>query len=234
MKKIAWWQVGYLFFAWVADAFKELFWNVAHWRKAHPRAAEKIERALFVAAMLVLVALVCSRTVRKQESAKYAAALQAVELRHTAELERIRTDVTEELKTEYGLGQEIDQIQAEAELLARLAEWLDELGTSERGKKSAFWCVFNRTDSSQYPDTIESVLSQPGQFDGFKADRLYTQGNLKLALQEVRKWHSTAARPMRADFLYLSWFRDGVVLKTQIGDGKGCHYFYETDWDGIE
>ena len=237
MKNIEWRRIGLEVCAWTAAAAEELFKMSVRWCKSHQRLVTKIEKVLIWALVLGTVALICSNTVRKQERAKYAAALLAAQQQHTAEMEQARIDMEQELKTAYGfdqIDQERDQIQVEAESLARLAEWLDELGTTEEGKRSSFWCVFNRADSNLYPSTIEGVLAQTGQFDGYKPSGTFTMANYSLALGEVQKWHSGGARPMRADLLFLVWTPDGVILKSQLSGGKGCHYWYEDDWAEVE
>ena len=235
MKNIAWRQIGLEICAWTAAAARELFKLTVRWCKGHQRLVTKIEKVLLWTVILATVALVCSRTVRKQESAKYAAALQAAELRHNAELEQARTDIEEELKTEYGfdqIDQERDQIQVEAEWVARVLQGMNE--NSERGKKSICWCIFNRVDNPLYGNTVESVVNQASQWVGYHSTNTITQENYNIAYAEVLKWHSGGIRPMRADFLYLSWSSKEIVLRTQFTDGRGCHYWYEDDWADAE
>lgn len=237
MKNIAWRQIGYEICAWAEAIFGYVLYIINSWCDKHQRTAGKIKKALIWLLVISMVYGISSRTVRKQEGEKYTAALIEVEQKHDNEMKQARVDMEAELKATYGfdkIDQERDQIQAETESLARLAEWLDELGTTEEGKKSSFWCAFNRSDSSLYPSTLEGVLTQAGQFDGYKPNGTFTQANYNLALREVQKWHSGGPRPMRTDFLYLVWTPEGVVLKTQLSDGKGCHYWYEEDWAGVE
>ena len=235
MKNIEWRQIWLEIFAWTAAAAEELFKMAVRWCKGHQRLVTKIEKALLFALALVTVALICSNNVRKQESAKYAAALLAAQQQHTAEMEQARVDMEQELKTAYGfdqIDQECDQIQTEAEWIARVLQGMNE--NSERGKKSICWCIFNRVDSTLYGGTVEAVVTQPSQWVGYSSTNMITQENYDIALEQVKAWHSGGIRPMRADLLFLSWSSEEIVLRTQFTDGKGCHYWYEDDWAEVE
>lgn len=235
MKNIDWRQIGYEILMVTADTLAELFRATIRWCKSHQRTVTKIKKVLLFVLIFAIVAGVCTRTVRKQEREKYAAALLTLQEQHEAEMAQARVDMEAELKAEYGydqIDQERDQIEVEAEWVARVLQGMND-NTAE-GKRSICWCIFNRVDSALYPATVEGVCNQASQWVGYSDKNTITQENYNIAYEQVLKWHSGGVRPMRPDFLFLSWSSDDIVLRTQFTDGKGCHYWYEDDWADIE
>ena len=48
--------------------------------------------------------------------------------------------------------------------------WGEARGCTRDNQAMAVWCVLNRVDDPRFPDTIQSVLSQPSQFHGYSPD----------------------------------------------------------------
>ena len=58
-----------------------------------------------------------------------------------------------------------DDVVAMAKML-----WGEARGCALDNQQKAVWCVLNRVDDPRFPDTIQSVLSQPSQFHGYSPD----------------------------------------------------------------
>ena len=99
----------------------------------------------------------------------------------------------------------------------KVAQWLDCLDAryhlTDEAKALACWVVFNRVESSEYPDDLESVLWQEGQFCEFSDAEPPTEGNFTIATNQVSRWKNGDIRPApsRAGFITVS--SDGVVRR---------------------
>ena len=64
----------------------------------------------------------------------------------------------------------------------KVAQWLDCLDArynmTDEAKALACWVVFNRVDSDNYPDNVDGVLLQPGQFCESSDSEAPTEGNM--------------------------------------------------------
>lgn len=75
------------------------------------------------------------------------------------------------------------------------------------------WVALNRVDCEYYPDDLISVLSQSGQFHGYKVDypvtdRMYTIAEDVLTRYQLEKQGIEVIRELESDYLY--FHGDGV------------------------
>ena len=160
---------------------------------------------------------------------------------YEAKIEEVKAEVareTEEKLTEYyremyGVS-EIEQKNAAVEEEARqIAKVLYPMrNNSEKGLRSAVWCVLNRVDSQWYPDTVYGVVSQQGNFMGWSDDNPVLDSLYQLTLREVQRWHN-GMHMIDVDFVFLNWSPNEIILQTKFEGGRGCHYWYESDWDKV-
>lgn len=76
-----------------------------------------------------------------------------------------------------------------AYILAKLV-WGEARGVKSTTEKSAvIWCVLNRVDSKDFPDTIEEVAKQYNQFDGYKDENPVEEGLMHLANDVLSRWN---------------------------------------------
>lgn len=99
-----------------------------------------------------------------------------------------------------------------------LGQWLDCLdaiypGLTSEAKTLACWVVINRMESADYPDDIESVLLQPGQFNEFSGDTPPTEGNVAIASNQLSRYYNGDIRPAPAGAVYITISSEGVVLR---------------------
>ena len=81
-----------------------------------------------------------------------------------------------------------------------IAQWLDCLDAryslTDEAKALACWVVFNRVESSEYPDNVDEVLWQKGQFCEFSDAEPPTEGNFTIATNQVSRWRNGDIRPV--------------------------------------
>lgn len=93
-------------------------------------------------------------------------------------------------------------------------------GCSEIQQKAVAWCIFNRVDSDQFPDTVIEVITQPSQFFGYRESFPVTAELEALARDCLTDWHNGEGRVFGPEFLY--FFGNGRIniFSTEYG-GKG-------------
>lgn len=112
--------------------------------------------------------------------------------------------------------------QYDAELLAKTA-WGEARGCSPTEIAAVMWCILNRVDSGDFPDTIVEVVEAPGQFQGYSEDNPVTDDLLTIAYDVLFYWQieDDTGRVLPKEYLYF------------LGDG-GHNYFYKTWGDTSE
>lgn len=98
-----------------------------------------------------------------------------------------------------------------------LGQWLDCLDAryalSQEAKALACWVVINRVDSSEYPDDLESVLWQEGQFCEFSDAEPPTEGNFTIATNQLSRFYNGDIRPVPSTAVFIAVSSEGVVLR---------------------
>lgn len=93
-------------------------------------------------------------------------------------------------------------------------------GCSEIQQRAVCWCVFNRVDSPQFPNTVIEVVSQPYQFAGHNASFPILDELYKLAYDCVVDWHNGENRVFAPEFLYFTGNGKINVFTTEWGGGR--------------
>lgn len=96
---------------------------------------------------------------------------------------------------------------------------------SADAQRAVVWCVINRVESSLYPDTIEEVCEQPSQWMGYSDQNPIISDLYAVADEVLSGWESGGYRAVSPDYLFLTWTRDEIVLKTTFLDGANTHYW---------
>ena len=112
--------------------------------------------------------------------------------------------------------------QYDAELLAKTA-WGEARGCSPTEIAAVMWCILNRADSGDFPDTVVEVVEAPGQFQGYSEDNPVTDDLLTIAYDVLFYWQigDDTGRVLPKEYLYF------------LGDGDH-NYFYKTWGDTNE
>lgn len=99
----------------------------------------------------------------------------------------------------------------------KVAQWLDCLDArynlTDEAKALACWVVFNRVESSEYPDNVEGVLWQPGQFCEYSDSEAPTEENMVIATNQVSRWKNGDIRPAPSRAVFIAVDSNGVVLR---------------------
>lgn len=96
---------------------------------------------------------------------------------------------------------------------------------SAEAQKAVVWCIINRVESSLYPDTIQAVCSQESQWMGYSDSNPVIESLYNIADEVITGWESGGYRAISPDYLFLTWARDEIVLKTTFLDGANTHYW---------
>ena len=111
----------------------------------------------------------------------------------------------------------------------KVAQWLDCLDArynmTDEAKALACWVVFNRVDSGQYPDNVESVLRQNGQFCEYSDEEAPTEGNMVIATNQVSRWKNGDIRPVPSRAVFITVSSDGVELRDSFEESRNTGYW---------
>ena len=111
----------------------------------------------------------------------------------------------------------------------KVAQWLDCLDArynlTDEAKALACWVVFNRVDSYDYPDNIDSVLRQPGQFCEYSDEEAPTEGNMVIATNQVSRWKNGDIRPAPSMAVFITVSNEGVELRDSFEESRNTGYW---------
>jgi spore germination cell wall hydrolase CwlJ-like protein len=96
---------------------------------------------------------------------------------------------------------------------------------SEQDLRTMCWCVFNRVDSPDYPDTLEEVIDQPQQWMRYDPENPVIDNLYKIAEQELVAWQDGKTRPITSDFVYMNWTPNQIKLRNAWKDGSTTDYW---------
>ena len=99
----------------------------------------------------------------------------------------------------------------------KVAQWLDCLDArynlTGEAKALACWVVFNRVESSEYPDNVDEVLWQNGQFCEYSDAEPPTEGNFTIATNQLSRFYNGDIRPVPSTAVFIAVSNEGVVLR---------------------
>lgn len=115
----------------------------------------------------------------------------------------------------------VREAQAMARVLYGMARY-----RSKEAQEAICWCILNRVESTQFPDSVEAVCAQPVQWMGYSASNPVTQELYDVARGVLDVWKGGGIRPMPQDYLYLSWSETEIVLRTSFNETARTHYWH--------
>ena len=121
------------------------------------------------------------------------------------------------------LDPKVAQFEAEAQELAKVLYGIKDNSTDDM--RTLCWCVFNRVDSPDYPDTIMEVISQPQQWMRYTPDNPVIESIYKVAAEELRAWQDGAVRPCAIDLVYMNWTPNEVTLRNTWENTSRTYYW---------
>lgn len=174
----------------------------------------KVKRLILLMQSVVLLMLVGCRSQLASDINKFQAREDALIAAHAAELDTVISKAEAGIYASQYLP---DSAQGDVLPLARWLGCLEGLypGLSPEAKALACWCVFNRVDSGLYPDDMESVLLQPGQFAEYDPEKAATEENFTIAANQISRWANGDIRPCGEDAVFITVSSEGVELRDE-------------------
>lgn len=185
-----------------------------------PRKVKALILLIQTAALLLLVGC---RAQQGFDQARYEAETAKLVAAHDAEIQQLTA------KAEAGVYA-TQYLSSEYEGDAwKVAQWLDCLDTrynlTDEAKSLACWVVFNRVDSANYPDNVDEVLWQPGQFCEYSDSEAPTEGNMVIATNQVSRWKNGDIRPVPSRAVFITVSSDGVELRDSFEESRNTGYW---------
>lgn len=181
---------------------------------------QMITAYILIIVVAVMMTFLCQR-------AKYENQIAEINASHEEEIESIRADYearATELEQYYGYGRDVEQIELEAEYIAKVL-----YGTArnhaDSDKRAVVWCILNRVEHYSHPNTIAEVCEQPKQWMGYSNDNPVLTELYDLALAELKIWYSGDHRPMSNEYIYLSWSSKEIILRNTFEENKSTRYW---------
>lgn len=146
------------------------------------------------------------KEVTERLSAQYAAEYDA----------RMNAYISQQEAIERVLGDGSMQAQMEREADA-ITQVVGKMKT-KRMKLSETWNILMRVDSPFYPNTVEEVVSVPGQWMFFEPDgkNPIRDDDRALVLEQVKLWHEGRyPAGLTIDFVYGEWSENDYVLRNK-------------------
>lgn len=168
----------------------------------------KVKRLILLMQSVVLLMLVGCRAQLASDINKFQAREDAMRAAHAAELDAVISKAEAGIYASQYLS-DIDEM--EAEPLARWLTCLDEIYdlTGEQ-KAHACWGPICRKESPDYPDSMEWVFLQPGQFEEYDPEQPITEENYVIACNQLSRWRNGDIRPVGEGAVYIT-ISDGRV-----------------------
>lgn len=152
---------------------------------------------------------------REEISAAYEKQISELNESHKVEIQNLR-DEYENLTPE-------EQMQQEAEYIAKVLYGTAK-NNSDRDKRTVVWCILNRVDHANYPNSVKGVCEQEAQWMGYSNTNPILNDLYELALTEVKVWHSNY-RPVMPDYIYMSWSSKEIILRDTYGKTNSTRYW---------
>ena len=171
----------------------------------------KVKALILLIQTVALLMLIGCRAQQGYDQARYEGEAAELVAAHEAEIQQLTA------KAEAGIyATQYLASRYESDAWA-LGQWLDCLDAryslSQEAKALACWVVINRVESSEYPDDLESVLLQKGQFCEFSADEPPTEENFTIATNQLSRYHNGDIRPVPSTAVFITVSSEGVVLR---------------------
>lgn len=181
-----------------------------HYRPRRQRRRSAPTQYLIVALLSALVVSTIQNTLAIKSLTNSLDSLPHIEISTSGD------DITGTTSTTYEI--EIDPI--DVEYLANVA-WGEARGCSTTEQAAVMWCVLNRVDSPEFPNTVKEVVTEPGQFDGYSESNPIEEYLADLAEDVLIGWNleklgEDGGRVLPKEYMYFT------------GDGT-VNYFY-TNW----
>lgn len=189
-------------------------------KKKYLTIIQMVTAYILILVVAVMMTFLCQRT-------KYENKITEINASHKDEIESIRADYESrvtELEQYYGYGRDVEQIELEAEYIAKVL-YGTAINHAESDKRAVVWCILNRVEHYSHPNTIAEVCKQPKQWMGYSDSNPVLDELYDLALEELKTWYSGGHRPMSNEYIYLSWSSKEILLRDTFEENRNTNYW---------
>ena len=183
----------------------------------------KLKAVVLVSQCFILALLIGCRAQQGYDQARYDEQTAELMAAHEAEIQQLTA------RAEAGIYATQYLSSAYEGDAWKVAQWLDCLDArynmTDEAKALACWVVFNRVDSANYPDNVESVLWQEGQFCEYSDEEAPTEGNMVIATNQVSRWKNGDIRPVPSRAVFITVSSDGVELRDSFEETRSTGYW---------
>ena len=173
--------------------------------------ARKVKQSILLVQAVVLLMLVGCRSQLVRDTDRFEARTAELVAAHEAEIQQLTA------KAEAGIYATQYLSSAYEGDACKVAQWLGCLDArynlTDEAKALACWVVFNRVDSDNYPDNVDGVLWQPGQFCEYSDSDAPTEENMVIATNQVSRWKNGDIRPVPSSAVFIAVSSEGVELR---------------------
>lgn len=183
----------------------------------------KVKAMVLVIQTVALLMLIGCRAQQGYDQARYEAEAAELVAAHDAEIQQLTARAESGIYATQYLS---SKYESDAWKVAQWLDCLDErYNLTDEAKALACWVVFNRVDSDQYPDNVESVLWQPGQFCEFSDTEPPTEGNFTIATNQLSRYHNGDIRPVPSRAVFITVSNEGVELRDSFEETRSTGYW---------
>lgn len=111
----------------------------------------------------------------------------------------------------------------EAQALARVLYGIR--SNSDKDLRTYCWCVLNRVDSPDYPDTLDEVIAQPSQWMRYDPENPVLESLYQIAREQLNVWHKGTTRPVSNEFVFMNWTPSDLCLRDRWEEGSRTNYW---------
>lgn len=189
-------------------------------KKKYLTIIQMVTAYILILVVAVTMTFICQRT-------KYENQIAEINAIHEEEIDSIRSDYESrviELEQYYGYGRDVEQIELEAEYIAKVL-YGTAINHADSDKRAVVWCILNRVEHYSHPNTIAEVCKQPKQWMGYSDNNPVLDELYDLALEELKTWYSGGHRPMSNEYIYLSWSSKEILLRDTFEENRDTNYW---------
>ena len=173
--------------------------------------ARKVKQSILLVQTVALLMLIGCRSQLVRDADRFEARTAELVAAHEAEIQQLTA------KAEAGIYATQYLSSAYEGDAWKVAQWLGCLDArynlTDEAKALACWVVFNRVDSDNYPDNVDGVLWQPGQFCEYSDSDAPTEENMVIATNQVSRWKNGDIRPVPSSAVFIAVSSEGVELR---------------------
>lgn len=183
----------------------------------------KVKALVLVIQTVALLMLIGCRAQQGYDQARYEAEAAELVAAHEEEIQQLTARAENGI---YATSYLSSRYENDAWALGQWLDCLDErYSLSQEAKALACWVVINRVESSEYPDDLESVLWQEGQFCEFSDAEPPTEGNFVIATNQLSRYHNGDIRPVPSRAVFITVSDEGVVLRDSWEETRSTGYW---------